>query len=144
MHKLREDFKNLPIDTTQYLIQQAQKENISPTIAYALLYQESEGKPWATSPVGALGLMQIMPGSHYTKGPKSDLKNNQKLNIYLGIKYLKHCIRVTGNYWDAVQAYNTGHGAWIHGVRSKLHASRVFKIHNNIKKELFKLNYNYG
>ena len=144
MHKLREDFKNLSKDITKYLIDESAKENLSPTMVYALLYQESEGKPWAKSSVGALGLMQIMPGSHYKTGPKSDLVNNQKLNIKLGIKYLKLCIRTTGNYWDAVQAYNTGHGAWLNGIRSKTHASRVFKIHSNIKKELARLNNNYG
>lgn len=144
MHKLREDFKNLSKEVTKYLIEESSKENLSPTMVYALLYQESEGKPWAKSPVGALGLMQIMPASHYKTGPKSDLVNNQKLNIKLGIKYLKICMRTTGNYWDAVQAYNTGHGAWLNGIRSKTHASRVFKIHNNIKKELVRLNNNYG
>lgn len=144
MHKLREDFKNLSKEVTKYLIEESTKENLSPTMVYALLYQESEGKPWAKSSVGALGLMQIMPGSHYRTGPKSDLVNNQKLNIKLGIKYLKLCMRTTGNYWDAVQAYNTGHGAWLNGIRSKLHASRVFKIHSNIKKELVRLNNNYG
>lgn len=144
MHKLREDFKNLSKEVTKYLIDESINENLSPTMVYALLYQESEGKPWAKSSVGALGLMQIMPGSHYRKGPKSDLTNNQKLNIKLGIKYLKLCMNTTGNYWDAVQAYNTGHGAWLNGIRSKTHASRVFKIHSNIKKELVKLNNNYG
>lgn len=131
------DFRTLRPEITEYLIQRSKKSGVSPSLALSLLYQESEGKTWAKSPVGALGLMQIMPKAHY-KGPASDLKKNPYLNIRLGIQYLKLCLRVTKSEWQAIQAYNTGHGNWLKGKRSPKHARHVMKIRKEIIAQLAK------
>lgn len=133
--KVNRGFKRRPLDEIEHLIAVSKRYKVSPVTAMALLYQESDGTRIARAPVGALGLMQIMPKDHYS-GPAADLIQYPKLNISLGIKYLKVCIRTTGNDWQAVQAYNTGHGAWLKGIRSKLHAKRVFRIRKAIQEEV--------
>lgn len=133
--QVNRSFRNLKPAIIEYVIAEADRRGISPTLALSLLYQESDGYPFATSPVGALGLMQIMPAHHYAGNPR-DLYHDQKLNIRLGIKYLRTCKRITGNEWHAVQAYNTGEGAWLDGIRSTTHAKRVFAIRTAIRKEL--------
>lgn len=133
--QMNRSFRNLKPAVIEYAIAEADRRGISPTLALALIYQESDGYPFATSPVGARGLMQIMPEHHYAGNPR-DLYHDQKLNIRLGMKYLRICKRITGSEWHAVQAYNTGEGAWLNGTRSTTHAKRVFTIRAAIRKEL--------
>lgn len=126
------DFRKLKDEYMTYLIKYAKNNRVSPILATALLYQESEGKTWAQSDMGALGLMQIMPRDHYRNGHPLDLTQNPLLNIKLGINYLKQCLKATGSEWEAVQAYNTGIGNWQSGVRSRKHAKSVFRLKKEI------------
>lgn len=140
--KVNRSFKQRPVREIEYLIAMSDRYGVSPATALALLYQESDGTQSARSPVGALGLMQIMPKSHYA-GPAVHLVTDPQLNIRLGVRYLKLCRRTTGSDWHAVQAYNTGHGAWLEGIRSGKHAKRVFRIRGAIQKELERIHRNH-
>lgn len=69
---------------------------------------ESEGNPRATSPVGARGLMQLMPNTARSLGVK-DLSDPFQ-NILAGTKYLKELETQYGfkNAEEALIAYNMG------------------------------------
>lgn len=87
----------------------------------ALMAIESNGNPNAVSPVGAAGLMQIMPGTARTLDPSlnglSDAEVRTKLqdpayNMALGVKYYDQLYdKYGGNVTEVLAAYNGGTAA---------------------------------
>lgn len=72
----------------------------------AIIKYESGGKSNATSIVYARGLMQVM---HYHYNGNLDDLYNDELNIFLGTKYYKKCLRLAkGNEKEALRFYNAG------------------------------------
>jgi soluble lytic murein transglycosylase len=85
--------------------------NIDPLVIISLIRQESGFNPNATSTVGALGLMQLMPATAKRFNRKVRPKHlvNPEINLVIGIKYLKQLIlRYDGNLIFALAAYNAG------------------------------------
>jgi soluble lytic murein transglycosylase-like protein len=90
------------------LVEQAAKENnIDPAIVHAVIEQESAYDSNAVSKSGALGLMQLMPGTAKQMGVKDSL--NPEQNIRGGTKYLSSLLNhYHGNLTLALSAYNAG------------------------------------
>lgn len=97
-----------------YAKQQAAKLGIPVNIALALIKQESGGSHYdkggkvLTSPAGALGLMQLMPGT--AKGLGVNPLNPYE-NIDGGLRYLAQQFKTFGSWDKALAAYNAGPGA---------------------------------
>lgn len=87
-------------------------------LLYALSRQESEFNPGARSPVGARGLMQIMPGTaraiarqHKVRYRRADLTRNPSYNVMLGAAHLGDLLAdYNGSYILTLVAYNAGPG----------------------------------
>ncbi len=95
----------------------AKLQNIDPGWILAVARQESAFSPVARSPVGALGILQLMPATASKVARKMGLSyNDHKLldpayNIKLGTKYLKDQLNnYNNNYVLATAAYNAGPG----------------------------------
>ncbi len=89
------------------------KENLDPLIVLSLIRQESVFNPNARSPVGARGLMQIMPSTakRVKRGTKEKQLANPKLNLEIGTKYFKGLMkRYDENLVYVLAAYNAGEG----------------------------------
>ncbi len=84
-------------------------------LAHSIIRAESNFSPTARSPVGAVGLMQLMPATakSLVKGQSRELNTFQltspDLNIRLGLKHFKNLlVRYNGNLVPAIAAYNSG------------------------------------
>lgn len=89
------------------------KHEIDPEIAFGLVRAESSFRNSATSPVGAMGLTQLMPRTAAWIAPgttRADLRDPKK-NLDIGFKYLRYLIdKYDGDTRLALLAYNRGPG----------------------------------
>jgi soluble lytic murein transglycosylase-like protein len=92
----------------------ALSEGIDPELAFRLVRLESEFNPRAKSPVGAIGLTQLMPSTavQYRKGVTVQDLYDRDTNLRIGFKYLRNLMRLYGgNVELALVAYNRGEDA---------------------------------
>ncbi|WP_219592414.1 transglycosylase SLT domain-containing protein [Aeromonas salmonicida] len=102
----------------QTFSQMARERSVDMSLLYAVSRQESALYPRAESPVGARGLMQLMPGTAKETASKLGVpyRNPEQLfeptlNVRLGSAYLKRLLDVyDGNRILATAAYNAGPG----------------------------------
>lgn len=107
-----------PLPLKRTFSQMAQERTMNTSLLYAISRQESALYPLAQSPVGARGLMQLMPTTARETAAKLGVpyRNEQQLfdpamNIRLGSAYLKRLLDVyDGNRILAAAAYNAGPG----------------------------------
>ncbi|MBA2403271.1 MAG: transglycosylase SLT domain-containing protein, partial [Bdellovibrionales bacterium] len=95
------------------LNQALKKDTLDPIVVLALIRQESVFNPLARSPVGARGLMQLMPmtARRLRNSVRDKHLVNPKINIELGTKYFKGLVkRYDGNLVYVLAAYNAGEG----------------------------------
>jgi soluble lytic murein transglycosylase len=92
-------------------------ERVDPALVHALSRQESEFNAGAKSPVGASGLMQLMPGTAkavaraYKVQFQAGQLTNAAYNMQLGEAHLGDLIdSYSGSYFLALAAYNAGGG----------------------------------
>ena len=109
----------------------------------AVMHAESSFNPAAISPVGAVGLMQIMPPTGARYGVRRQLHDPQN-NIDVGARYLKDLLEMfRGDTELAVAAYNAGEGAVIkHGLRippykeTRAYVPKVMSLYERYSKRL--------
>nr|MBI1231938.1 transglycosylase SLT domain-containing protein [Cytophagales bacterium] len=88
----------------------SKKHDVSKALIEAVIQVESAYNPNATSPKGAMGLMQLMPATARELGV-SDAYNAEE-NIEGGVKYLRYLLNAyEGETRLALAAYNAGEGA---------------------------------
>ena len=84
----------------------AEKNNIAKSVLLAVIKVESDFDANAVSPKGAMGLMQLMPGTADDLGVKDPF--DPKENILGGAKYLSDCINSLMDLKLGLAAYNAG------------------------------------
>lgn len=95
----------------------AREFGLSEALLLSLAWAESSFNPAARSPAGALGLMQIMPGTWdewATRVGAVDILYPRD-NARVGAAYLDWCIRQAGGVYRGLLAYNWGIGHLLAG-----------------------------
>ena len=104
-----------PFPYIEFIERWSQQRQINPLLVTALIRQESRFEPAIQSPVGATGLMQLMPTTAAAEAKIENLQqyslSNPRDNIQLGTAYLD----TTHKYYKnnsllAIASYNAGPG----------------------------------
>lgn len=86
----------------------AQREGVPVNLLAAVAWSESNFRPEAESPAGAIGMMQLMPGTAAGLGVDP---HNLVENVTGGARYLRQMLDRFGRVDLALAAYNAGPGA---------------------------------
>lgn len=119
------------------IAESAARNDVDPDLVSAVMKAESNGNPRARSPVGAIGLMQLMPGTAAGLGvdPTDPVQNIEGGARYLGSLTRKYGIK------EGVAAYNAGPGAVekFGGVppykETQAYVQRVLSLYNDAKRK---------
>jgi soluble lytic murein transglycosylase-like protein len=98
-------------DLASSIVDVAQAEGIDPELAFRLVKLESDFNVRATSPVGALGLTQVMPSTakYYVKGVTREKLYDPNVNLRVGFRYLRGLVdEYHGDVKLALLVYNRG------------------------------------
>jgi len=106
-----------PLRYSEYVRVHAHRHNLDPALLAAVIYQESKFQAGAKSSSGALGLMQLTPGTargiairtHGNAFHTRDLYNPE-INIRYGAWYLDNLFKKYGDERLVLAAYNAGQG----------------------------------
>jgi len=100
------------------IVAEARRNGLEPNLVLAVMYVESRYRNFSVSPVGALGLMQVMPATgeelarqHGVPWRGAQTLFDPQVNVRLGTAYLAKLIaRYDGEVSTALAAYNWGPG----------------------------------
>lgn len=109
--------QRFPIPFRDTLQTNARNNQLDEAWVYGLIRQESRFMTDAKSPVGAMGLMQLMPATASWVAKQVGMKNfsssralDVPVNLNLGTFYLQHVLADLGHPVLATAAYNAGPG----------------------------------
>ena len=100
----------VPASLRPIIEEAGRRHRVDPRLVAAVARRESRFRSRAVSPVGARGLMQLMPRTAKWLGVKDPFSPRQ--NIFAGTKYLKMLLeQYNGDGELSLAAYNAGPGA---------------------------------
>jgi soluble lytic murein transglycosylase len=101
----------------QALVEASREHGLPPALVLAVIEVESRFDPFAVSHKGALGLMQVLPGTGAPiarrlgipwRGPQTLF--DPRANVRIGVAYLRELVDRYANVRAALAAYNWGPG----------------------------------
>ena len=120
--------KNLKEYQQEMILETAKLKGIDANLIKAVISVESAFKPESTSPVGAIGLMQIMPANAKSLNTTAEALKNEATNIEKGTEFLAKQLKASGGRLDEAWAsWNWGSG---NVKKSKDANGGVFSMNN--------------
>ena len=105
------DRYNISVDLARKIHDMAIRQGLEPELGFRVVQMESEFKTRATSPVGAIGLTQLMlpTAREFEPNITREALTDAETNLRIGFKYLRALIRENhGNLSLALLTYNRG------------------------------------
>ncbi len=97
---------------------EATRAGLAPELVLAVIEVESNFDPWAISPTGAQGLMQVMPFWLRQIGKPGDSLFRVRTNLRLGCTILKYYLdKERGNLWRALARYGGDRSGYVYPAR---------------------------
>ncbi|MEO7520721.1 MAG: lytic transglycosylase domain-containing protein [Gemmatimonas sp.] len=118
-------------DLARKIFDESMRAGIEPDLAFRLVRVESVFNPRALSPVGAMGLTQLMYGTARGFDPKVTREQlfDAETNLRIGFKYLRALIRENrGNLRLALLTYNRGPVAVRNALRAGLDPANGYEL----------------
>ena len=139
------NFKDLFKNRQKYsptIAEAAKVHRLPPALLHAVITAESAYNPDAVSTAGAVGLMQLMPGTAERYGVRN--RRDPTANVSGGTQYLRDLlIMFDDNLVLALAAYNAGENAVINNGRrippykeTEVYVQRVLKYYNDYKRDM--------
>ena len=104
-----------PLEYESIVRGHARTYHLDPALLAAVIYRESKFRADARSASGAIGLMQLLPGTAQgialrTGGGRFRLVDlyDPEINVHYGAWYLRHLLHKYGDQETALAAYNAG------------------------------------
>lgn len=117
-------------DLSLFIVLKSREFRLSPLLVISLIEVESAFDPFAVSPKGAIGLMQLMPATAQAVASEKgipfrgkDSLTDPKLNIYLGLHYISELRSRFPNHQEMLTAYNMGPSALVKKRKAGLEVS---------------------
>lgn len=131
---------------SQHILKQSKKYGYDPLFLTALIITESSFNHRAKSKAGALGLMQIRPGTGKAMASETNIRwrgtrtlYRPEKNIALGSFYLSKMFNRFGDMKTALEAYNHGPTRTARhlrrGKKTKKYSGKVFAIYDQIRSD---------
>ena len=111
------------------ILRYSEKYSLDPLLVTAVIEVESAARPWARSPSGALGLMQVMPYMIRPMGMAGNA-STVEANVEAGCRILAGNIRRLGEE-DGISAY-----FWGSNIRGVTYLNRVRAARERLRREL--------
>jgi soluble lytic murein transglycosylase-like protein len=119
----------IPANLATHVLDASMAEGIDPELAFRLVKLESDFNPRATSPVGAVGLTQMMlpTARYYERAITRDKLYEPSTNLRIGFRYLRGLIsQYHGNAKLALLVYNRGEVAVNNALQAGLDPSNGY------------------
>ena len=144
----------LPVEITRLSVAiaaESSRANLPIELVLALIQVESSGNNFAVSPVGAMGLMQLMPATAEGVAGRIGLRwagpetlFDPVTNVRLGVVYLRELLDRYGSVTTALAAYNWGPTRIAERLRQgqpvpALYARRVLSVYGKAIVEPFQI-----
>jgi len=111
------------------ILRYSAKYSLDPLLVTAVIEVESAARPWARSPMGALGLMQVMPYMIRPMGLAGN-PSTVETNVEAGCMILADNIRRLGEN-DGISAY-----FWGSDIRGVTYLNRVRAARDRLRREI--------
>ena len=130
---------NYPLYYTEAIRKNASEYHLSPALVAAVIRNESSFRPAVKSPVGACGLMQLMPetaewiaGKLHMDHYSFEMMEDPETNIRFGCWYLNYLSSLfNSDPWCVVCAYHAGQGEVSSWLANPLYSSDQKTLNRN-------------
>ena len=126
-----------PLEFEELIHRYSEEHDLDPFLVMAVIRVESSFNPEAVSPVGARGLMQIMPDTAVDLAARMGIDHYEEYlflpayNIRMGTFYLRRLLDYFGEQNTALAAYNGGWGnvsSWLQDPQYSLDGRTLHHI----------------
>jgi soluble lytic murein transglycosylase-like protein len=128
-----------PVDPAKLVTRAAERHGLPPELLHSVAAVESGYSQDALSPKGAIGIMQLMPG---TAALLNADPNDPEQNVDAGARHLRDLlVKYDGGLYRALAAYNAGAGAVdrYNGIppyrETQLYVDRVFQRYKKLNQK---------